>query len=188
MGWSIFSLAEIVMRMITGPLAMADNSTFAFMALLSFFSYMLLALVTGSIVYSIISLVSDRWFPPLRRDCFHIASAMAVMIFLHGILFTENALISEGAHYTSLLFYSGVFFLCFIVFLITYRIFSLMQQKSRMIINYVALASSLNIFVEVGLYGNQSLIPRYFRITAITDYAILLTVSITFYFWLASCS
>ena len=137
MGWSIFSLIEILMRLITGPLAMADQSTFAFMALLSFFSYILLAILTGSILHSIIRLLSDRRFPQLsntRRDCFHISASIAVMISLHGILFIDAQLITEGVNYTTLLFHSGVLTLCLLAFLSIYRIFSLIQDRLRMLI------------------------------------------------------
>jgi len=163
---------------------MADNSTFAFMALSSFFAYILLGILIACILHSIIRLLSDRGFPQLsntRRDCFHISASIGVMILLRSILFIDTKFITAGVNYTTLLIHSGVLLLCLIVVLTTYRIFSLIQHKSRMIISYVALVSSLNIFMGVGLYGNQSLIPGIIRITTITDYAILLTVSITLY-------
>jgi arylsulfatase A-like enzyme len=74
-----------------------------------------------------------------------------------------------------------MFLLCCTAFLITYGIFVRIRHTSRMKINYLALVSSLNIFMGVGLYGNQALFPEYFRITTITDYAVLLAVSGAFY-------
>ena len=183
-GWSIFALLEIMMRVITGPLAMADNSTFAFMALLSFVSYIFLGILIGSIVHSIIVLLSEKWFPQLRntrRDCFHIASSTAAMILLHSIIFIDAQVIAEGVNHSSLLLYSGLLSLCLTVFFITYRIFALIQHTSRMMIHYVALILPLNIFMEIGLYPDQSVIPTNIRITTITDYAILLIISIVFY-------
>ena len=183
-GWSIFNLIEIIMRVITGPLARADNSTFVFMALLSFVSYISFGIITGVILHSIIRVLSERWFPRLRStrlDCFHIASSIVVMIFLHTILFIDEMFTDDFINYTTILFHSGLLSLCLIVFLISYRAFASIQDKSKMMINYFALIVSLNLFMEFGLYRDQSLIPMNIRITAITDYAILFIVSIAFY-------
>lgn len=184
-GWSIFVLIEVVMRIITSHSARSGNSAFPVMALLSLLAYILFAITACVILHCILKLLSGRRHPRLRRfgfDCLHMAACITAMFFLHAYAFLNDRFFTGFDGLMVVLCNAGLIGSAFIVFVVTFKGFAAVQNKSKEMIYFLAFIPALNIFLEIALYRDQSLIPERISVTDITDCAILIAFCIVFFF------